>query len=104
MCLGSFPLNYCVKENKMSNLLIYCKFRASQSYVKLLQLVTDQNEIQFTIHFYASCLDCSLSNQLLKNGEQLTRSYYLEVQNAGTLTAFPKGVVTWSCESFNSIQ
>ena len=26
MCPGSFPLNYCIKENKMSNLLIYCCF------------------------------------------------------------------------------
>ena len=25
-------------------------------------------------------------------------------QNAGTLTAFVKGVVTWTCQSFNSVQ
>ena len=28
----------------------------------------------------------------------------LKCQNAGTLTAFLKGVVTWSCESLNSVQ
>ena len=72
--------------------------------MKLLQLITDHNEIQFNIHFYASCLNCSLSKQLLRNGEHVAHQPTLKCKNASTLTAFLRGVVTWSCESFNSVQ
>ena len=71
--------------------------------MKLLQLVTNHNEIQFNIHFYASGLNCSLSNQLLRNMNS-SPGLTLKCKNASTLTAFLKGVVIWRCESFNSVQ
>ena len=44
-----------------------------------------------------------IEQSALGNGGQFTRSY-LEVYNAGTLTAFLKGEVTLSSESFKSLQ
>ena len=35
-----------------------------------------------------------------RTAHQLT----LKCKNAGTMPAFLRGVVTWSCESFNSVQ
>ena len=62
-------LQKCINVLLIFGFLVICEIVATGQ---------DHNEIQFNIHLYASCLNRSLNNQLLRNGEQLTRSY-LEV-------------------------
>ena len=73
-------LSLCVTASKKRNVK-FINLLLTLSFLIICEIVTTgcgQNEIQFNIHFYASCLNCSLSNQILRNGKQLTRSY-LEV-------------------------
>ena len=59
---GSFSLKFCIKEKK--NTLISYSFSGSSS--RLGEMLD--------IPLFASWLNCSLNNQLLGNGGQLTRS------------------------------
>ena len=73
-------LSLCVTALKKRNVK-FINLLLTLSFLIIYEIVTigcDQNEIQFNNHFYVLCLNCSLSNQTLRNGEQLTRSY-LEV-------------------------
>ena len=48
-------------------------------------------------------LNCSVSNQILRNGDS-SPGLTLKCTCSYIDFAFFKGVVTWSCESFNSLQ
>ena len=70
-----------------------------------MPLVTAQHEIQFNIRFHAACLNCSLSNHAAFMEQRTAHQVFnLEVKNSGTLTAFLKGVLTLSCQSFKSVR
>ena len=74
--------------------------------MQLLYLVTDQNQKQFNIHFYGSCLNCLLRNHaaFMEQIEDSSPGLTFDVTNAGTLNVFLKRVVTSTCKSFRSIQ